>query len=51
MRNTSCIYIIFFFQVKSKKNKCTKNDASFSNLVNKYKNKISAPETLKKWYE
>ncbi|KAL4141637.1 hypothetical protein QTP88_004242 [Uroleucon formosanum] len=37
-------------KVKSKK-KNTKNDASFSKLVNKYKNKISAPETLKKWYE
>uniref|UniRef100_A0A2S2PEM0 RNA-binding protein 28 n=1 Tax=Schizaphis graminum TaxID=13262 RepID=A0A2S2PEM0_SCHGA len=37
-------------KVKSKK-KNTKNDVSFSKLVNKYKNKISAPETLKKWYE
>lgn len=37
-------------KVKSKK-KNTKNDVSFSNLVNKYKNKISAPETMKKWYE
>ncbi|XP_026822710.1 RNA-binding protein 28 [Rhopalosiphum maidis] len=37
-------------KVKSKK-KNTKNDASFSKLVNKYKNKISAPETMKKWYE
>ncbi|XP_025195373.1 RNA-binding protein 28 [Melanaphis sacchari] len=37
-------------KVKSKK-KNNKNDVSFSKLVNKYKNKISAPETLKKWYE
>ncbi|CAH1721420.1 RNA-binding protein 28 [Aphis gossypii] len=37
-------------KVKSKK-KIAKNDVSFSNLVNKYKNKISAPETMKKWYE
>lgn len=36
--------------MKSKKNS-TKIDTSFSKLVNKYKNKISAPETMKKWYE
>jgi len=28
-----------------------KNDIPFSKLVNKYKNKISAPEIMKKWYE
>ncbi|XP_025406417.1 RNA-binding protein 28 [Sipha flava] len=38
-------------KLKSKKKNSTKNDVSFSNLVNKYKNKISGPETLKKWYE
>lgn len=37
--------------MKSKKKNVTKNDTSFTNLVNKYKNKISAPETLKKWYD
>lgn len=37
--------------MKSKKKLVNKNEASFSNLVNKYKNKISAPETLRKWYE
>jgi len=37
--------------MKSKKKNITKNDASFLTLVNKYKNKISAPETMKKWYE
>lgn len=37
--------------MKSNKKHTINNQASFSNLVNKYKNKISAPETLRKWYE
>jgi len=36
--------------LKSKKN-VTIIDASFTKLVNKYKNQITAPETMKKWYE
>jgi hypothetical protein len=51
MRNKCYINIVYIFQLKSKKKNSTKNDVSFSNLVNKYKNKISGPETLKKWYE
>ncbi|XP_050441628.1 RNA-binding protein 28 [Adelges cooleyi] len=38
-------------KIKSKKKNVGKQDVSFTNLVNKYKSKISAPETLKKWYE
>lgn len=41
----------FIFQLKNTKKNHKKIDASFSKLVNKYKTKISAPETLKKWYE
>jgi len=38
-------------KMKSNKKHIINNQSSFSNLVNKYKNKISAPETLRKWYE
>lgn len=44
-------FLCIIFQLKNTKKNHNKTDASFSKLVNKYKNKISTPETLKKWYE
>lgn len=45
------LWLYHIFQVKSIKINTKKDDMTFTKLVNKYKNKMSTPETLKKWYD